>query len=66
LAAPKGQSDGRRAPRLMSTFLAVRNLCWLEVAAYGLAFMPLAAERFDLVIPAAQAGSREVQALLRA
>ena len=33
--------------------------------AYGLAFLPLAAERFDLVIPAAQAGSREVQALLR-
>jgi molybdate-binding protein/transcriptional regulator with XRE-family HTH domain len=34
--------------------------------AYGLAFVPLAAERFDLVIPTAQAGSREVQALLRA
>jgi len=31
--------------------------------AYGLAFLPLAAERFDLVIPAAQAGSREVHAL---
>lgn len=31
--------------------------------AYGLAFVPLAAERFDLVIPAQQAGSREVQAL---
>jgi putative molybdopterin biosynthesis protein len=31
--------------------------------AYGLAFVPLAAERFDLVIPARQAGSREVQAL---
>jgi putative molybdopterin biosynthesis protein len=31
--------------------------------AYGLAFEPLAAERFDLVIPASQAGSREVQAL---
>lgn len=31
--------------------------------AYGLAFLPLAAERFDLVIPASQAGSREVQAL---
>jgi putative molybdopterin biosynthesis protein len=31
--------------------------------AYGLAFVPLAAERFDLVIPASQAGSREVQAL---
>jgi putative molybdopterin biosynthesis protein len=33
--------------------------------AYGLAFLPLAAERFDLVIPARQAGSREVQALRR-
>jgi molybdopterin molybdotransferase/putative molybdopterin biosynthesis protein len=33
--------------------------------AYGLAFLPLAAERFDLVIPASQAGSREVQALRR-
>lgn len=31
--------------------------------AYDLAFLPLAAERFDLVIPASQAGSREVQAL---
>ncbi len=34
--------------------------------AYGLAFVPLTVERFDLVIPAAQAGTREVQALLRA
>jgi putative molybdopterin biosynthesis protein len=33
--------------------------------AYRLGFLPLAAERFDLVIPAGQAGSREVQALLR-
>jgi putative molybdopterin biosynthesis protein len=33
--------------------------------AYGLAFLPLAAERFDLVIPARQAASREVQALRR-
>ncbi len=33
--------------------------------AYGMAFLPLAAERFDLVIPAAQAGSREVQGLLK-
>jgi putative molybdopterin biosynthesis protein len=32
---------------------------------YRLAFVPLAAEHFDLVIPAAQAGSREVQNLLR-
>jgi putative molybdopterin biosynthesis protein len=33
--------------------------------AYGLGFVPLAAEHFDLVIPASQAGSREVQALLK-
>jgi putative molybdopterin biosynthesis protein len=33
--------------------------------AYGLAFVPLAEERFDLVIPAGQAASREVQALLK-
>ena len=33
--------------------------------AYGLAFVPLAAEHFDLVIPAQQAGSREVQGLLK-
>lgn len=31
--------------------------------AYGLTFLPLTAERFDLVIPAGQAASREVQAL---
>ncbi len=34
--------------------------------AYGLRFIPLTQERFDLVVPTAQAGSREVQALLRA
>jgi putative molybdopterin biosynthesis protein len=34
--------------------------------AYELAFVPLAAERFDLVVPAAQAASREVQGLHRA
>lgn len=33
--------------------------------AYGLAFVPLARERFDLVIPASHRGSREVQGLLR-
>lgn len=33
--------------------------------AYGLAFVPLTAERFDLVIPAGQTGTREVQGLLR-
>jgi putative molybdopterin biosynthesis protein len=34
--------------------------------AYDLAFLPLTQERFDLVVPAAQAASREVQGLLRA
>jgi molybdate-binding protein/DNA-binding XRE family transcriptional regulator len=33
--------------------------------AYELAFVPLTQERFDLVIPAAQGGAREVQAMLR-
>jgi putative molybdopterin biosynthesis protein len=33
--------------------------------AYGLAFVPLTAERFDLVIPADMTGTREVQGLLR-
>ena len=33
--------------------------------AYGLAFISLAAEHFDLVIPARRAGSREVQGLLK-
>jgi molybdate-binding protein len=35
------------------------------VRAYGLAFVPLAEERFSLVIPAEHAASREVQALLK-
>jgi putative molybdopterin biosynthesis protein len=34
--------------------------------AYELAFVPLTQERFDLVVPAAQAASREVQGLLKA
>jgi putative molybdopterin biosynthesis protein len=33
--------------------------------AYGLAFVPLAAERFDLVIPADVAGTREVQGMIK-
>jgi putative molybdopterin biosynthesis protein len=33
--------------------------------AYTLAFVPLTEESFDLVIPAAHAGSREVQAMIR-
>lgn len=33
--------------------------------AYGLAFVPLTAEHFDLVIPAGQAGTREVRGLLK-
>jgi molybdate-binding protein/transcriptional regulator with XRE-family HTH domain len=34
--------------------------------AYGLGFVPLADERFDLVLPGQHLGSREVQGLLRA
>jgi putative molybdopterin biosynthesis protein len=34
-------------------------------AAYGLAFIPIAAERFDLVIPARQIDCPEVQGLLK-
>ena len=33
--------------------------------AYGLGFIPLAAERFDLVIPDERAASREVEALVK-
>jgi len=33
--------------------------------AYGLSFVPLAAERFDLIVPASMIGTREVQSLLR-
>jgi putative molybdopterin biosynthesis protein len=33
--------------------------------AYGLTFVPLTAERFDLVIPASMTGTREAQGLLR-
>jgi molybdate-binding protein len=33
--------------------------------AYGLPFVPLADERFDLVIPGSQRGAREIQGLLR-
>jgi molybdate-binding protein/transcriptional regulator with XRE-family HTH domain len=33
--------------------------------AYGLAFIPLAAERFDLIVPADRAGTREAQGLLK-
>jgi putative molybdopterin biosynthesis protein len=33
--------------------------------AYGMAFVPLAVERFDLVIPVRQVASREVQALIK-
>jgi len=39
--------------------------CEPAALAYGLGFVPLTAERFDLVIPAGQAGSREVQALIK-
>ena len=33
--------------------------------AYGLGFVPLADERFDLVLPGAHLGCREVQGLLK-
>jgi molybdate-binding protein len=33
--------------------------------AYGLSFIPLADERFNLVLPAKHAASREVQGLLK-
>jgi putative molybdopterin biosynthesis protein len=33
--------------------------------AYGLDFIPLAEERFDLLLPAKNAASREVQGLLK-
>ena len=39
--------------------------CEPAALAYGLGFIPLASERFDLVVPARQGGSREVQALMR-
>jgi len=39
--------------------------CEPAALAYGLAFLPLAAERFDLVIPAEHAAAREVQALIK-
>jgi putative molybdopterin biosynthesis protein len=39
--------------------------CEPAALAHGLGFVPLAAERFDLVIPTAQVASREVQALLK-
>ncbi len=39
--------------------------CEPAALAYRLGFIPLVAERFDLVIPAGQAASREVQALVK-
>jgi putative molybdopterin biosynthesis protein len=39
--------------------------CEPAALAYGLAFVPLSAERFDLVIPAMHAASREVHALIK-
>jgi molybdate-binding protein/DNA-binding XRE family transcriptional regulator len=39
--------------------------CEPAALAYGLAFIPLAAERFDLVIPTMHGQSREVQALIK-
>ena len=37
---------------------------WAALA-YGLGFVPFTEERFDLVIPVAQVGSREVDALVK-
>ena len=39
--------------------------CEPAALAFGLTFIPLAAERFDLVLPAKHAASREVQGLLK-
>jgi molybdate-binding protein/DNA-binding XRE family transcriptional regulator len=61
--------DSRAAGHLQVTAAIAAGLADAGVAsepaalAYRLAFLPLAAERFDLVIPVAQAASREVQAL---
>ncbi len=74
LGIPAGQLPGydtRATGHLQVAEAVAAGLADLGVAsepaalAYGLAFLPLAAERFDLVIPAAQAASREVQALVK-
>jgi molybdate-binding protein/transcriptional regulator with XRE-family HTH domain len=63
--------DSRAAGHLQVASAVAAGLADAGVAsepaarAYGLAFVPLAAERFSLVIPGEHAASREVQALLK-
>src|SRR5271169_2940550 len=63
--------DSRAAGHLQVAAAIVGGLADVGVSsepaalAYGLDFIPLAAERFDLVLPAKHAASREVQGLLR-
>src|SRR5271166_4658318 len=63
--------DSRAAGHLQVAAAIVGGLADVGVSsepaalAYGLDFVPLAAERFDLVLPAKHAASREVQGLLR-
>jgi putative molybdopterin biosynthesis protein len=63
--------DSRAAGHLQVTAAIVGGLADAGVSsepaalAYGLDFIPLAAERFDLVLPAKHATSREVQGLLK-
>jgi putative molybdopterin biosynthesis protein len=63
--------DSRAAGHLQVTAAIVGGLADAGVSsepaalAYGLDFIPLAAERFDLVLPAKHAASREVQGLLK-
>ena len=61
-AKPPGASRSRRRSRA-----AWPTWAWPAAAglAYGLNVIPLAEERFDLVLPAKHAASREVQGLLR-
>ena len=53
--------------RRPSSAVSRTRACRVEPAAlaYGLDFLPLAAERFDLLLPAKHAASREVQGLLK-
>ena len=63
--------DSRAAGHLQVASAVAAGLADAGVAsepaarAYGLGFVPLADERFDLVLPGAYLGSREVQGLLR-
>jgi putative molybdopterin biosynthesis protein len=63
--------DSRAAGHLQVASAVAAGLADAGVAsepaarAYGLGFVPLADERFDLVLPGAHLGSREVQGLLK-